>query len=254
MLNHSLIMFLMVIFTISGYSIEVQITLDKKIDVSSADIAAMKYFLKKKYNFIANNEKGVKKLVKENRALANAYLNSEYFKKKFNKNLFKIKTEMQLAENFVKELQREIKIPDKVLKSYYYDHLEDFKESPQVRLVRFSFKNYDDALNFYHNRLKSDSVDVKDFNGITRDIGYANIDKIREPLKSLIKENGKNYISPPFIWAKDRYDVYYVKETKKSDGYKKFDQVKNRIKDILYQKTFNKKREEVIKEYLKDRK
>jgi len=252
MLNHLSMIFLVVIFAISGYSIEVQINPDKKIDVSSADIAAMKFFLKKKYHLTVN-DKGAKQLIKENRTLANAYLNSEYFKKKFNKNLFKIKTEMQLADNFVKELQREIKIPDKVLKSYYYDHLEDFKESPQVYLVRFSFKNYDDALNFYQNRLKSDSIDVKDFNGTTRDIGYANIDKIREPLKSLIKENGKNYLSPPFIWAKDRYDVYYVKETKKSDGYKKFEQVKNRIKDILYQKTFNKKREEVIKEYLKEK-
>jgi len=238
--------------TVFMYGIEIEIRPDKKIKVQSGDISAMKHYLKKRYRFVVE-DKGARQLVEENRILANEYLKSPYFKS-FDRNFFKIKTERELADKFVELLQREIKIPQEAVKSYYYDHLDEFKEPPKAYLVRYSFPTYEEALRFYQDKKKNPNISIKEYKGIKRDIGFASIPRFKEPLKSLVEKHGAGYLTPPFIWAPDRYDVYYVKEIDDKPKYKDFEKVRKQIEEKLHKLTFKKRREEILKKYKNEKK
>jgi len=240
-----IIVFLLIYFQYL-HAIDIKVQPDKNIQVLPSDVFAMKNFLKKKYHFIATNDDGVRKLVKENRILANEYLKAG----KLNMNLLKVELEKRFADAYVRDLQKKIKIPQKVLKSYYYDHLKEFKQSPKVEIVRYSFNTYENAEKFYRQFKNNKQINVSDFNGTEKDIGIVDLDRVREPLKGLAQEYKKGYVSPPYIWSKDRYDVYYIKNFIKRGKYKKFDEVKEDIKKILYDRTFVKEREKIISSHM----
>jgi len=250
--------FLVISFSSFLYSIDIHLSPDIKIKISPQDITDMKQFLREEYRFIVEEE-GAKRLVKENRILANVFIKSPYFKN-FNLNLLKIKIEKILSEEFVKKVQSSIDLSPKILKSYYYDNLEKFRLPPKFVIKRYSFKTYDQAFSFYKRREKNLSTPPGDFGVSSSNVRRVSLSQLREPLKSLVEDNlEKNlsytkYLTPPLVISSKRVDVYEIEKevTSKSKKFYDFEQVKEEIKSFLYKKAFSQEREKLLSKYYPD--
>ena len=220
------------------FSIDVHVTKDKKITIENSDIMALQQYFQKILNFHITEE-GAKNLVRDNRILANKYIESPYFSK--DKKYNQIIIEKIFADNYIQHIQSSIRLPQKILKSYYLDHIEQYKKSDKIFLELFHFSNYQQALNFYQNPLQ-DRNNI----GKGKTIGWVSIKNINSILKSLLKKGQENYFLPPIV-TKDGIDVFWVKKYKKESGYQGFDTVKSQIKEYLLKKTFVKKREEILR-------
>ncbi len=237
-MRYSIVLF-NIILTFS-YGIQLHISPDRNISIQQEDIDALKYFTKEKYRFIMNNE-GAKKIVKENRILANAYI-KEGLLTPFQQKVLLIETEKNLADQYVKHLQQTVQIPEKVLKSYYFDNLEKFKELPQVKLMRYRFKTYKDAIAFYMKKRKN----IK-FNKMKE--SWKSLNKIKEPYRSIFLVTKKGQYTPVFVVGKDKFDIFYIEDKKEGKGYLPFEKVKKDIAKFLYAKTFNRARAKVLEQY-----
>ena len=239
-------------FVITSFAIEIQLFPDKKINVTRSDLGEYKTYIKKKYNYVITDNEGAKKLIRENRILANEFLKNGMYKKE--KEYIKIMLEDYLADKYVQNIQRSIKIPEKVLYSYYLDNKEKFKKPSQVNIIRFRFKTYDDAADFYnkartlHNEQAIKKLAMQ-HNAQIKDYGWRNVTTLKKNFTSFIKKNEKSYLIPPFIQNAQATNVYYIRDYKKEGDYYSFDKVKQKIRDILYAKTFEQKREEILKRY-----
>jgi hypothetical protein len=246
-------MILLSLLSSTLYAIEIQIKPDDKITVSTGDVNALKSYLKKKYRFHIS-EKGAKKVVKENRILANEYLRQGLFRNDEKKRL-QIEIETRFADEFVEHLQRKIKISPEVVKSYYYDHLDEYKESDEVGLERFRFKNFQDAMKFYEEA--SSQPDERErilskYNGKKIYKGEVKKERLRESISSFITKDAVGTFLPPMIGRADAVDVYYVYSYRPAKGHKPFEKVKKEIEDLLYKKTFAKEREKILSKYLQE--
>ena len=245
------VLFVVFIFSFAS-AIEINIQPDKKIDISNADINALKRYLLRKFHFHISPE-GAKKIVKENRVLANEYLKKGLLTPT-EKERLKIELETRFADEFVEHMQRTIKIPEETLKSYYYDHIKDFKNSDQANLVRYRFKDYKNALAFYEAAKKNeDTIDrlLKKYGGKEMFKGEIHVEKLREPLRSFVKNSAPKSFIPPIALRADAVDVYLIRSYKKNPKYKPFKEVKDKIEDILYKQTFKKERDKIIEKYRK---
>ncbi len=227
------IVFLLLIVNYT-FAIDVHVTKDKNISIDSKDVFAIQQYLQKTLNFHIT-ESGAKNLVRENRILANKYIDSPYFQKdrKYNQ----IAIEKLFADNYIQSLQNSIQIPERILKSYYLDHIEQYKKSDKVNLENFHFTDYKQALDFYQTH---ETNKVKG-----RTIGWLGINELNDILRKFIKKNKENYLLPPIV-TKNGIDVFWVKKYKQESGYQSFDKVKSSIKEYLFRKTFSKKREEIL--------
>lgn len=239
---------------IMSFAVEINITPDKAINVTQKDITTYKYYVKRKYNYVITDNKGAKKIIKENRILANEFLKKGFLDKE--KEYIKIMIEDYLADRYVQNIQRSIKIPEKVLYSYYLDHKDKFKEGAKVDIVRFSFKIYEDAVDFYNKakRLHNEEAIKKlatQYKAQVKNYGWRDVNMLKKTFASFIKKDTKGYLVPPFILSKNVINVYYIRDYKKGEGYYPFKKVKEKIRNILYNKTFGHKREEILKQYKK---
>ena len=231
-------------------AVEFDIQRDSSIEVTKSDVNALKRYLKEKFKFHIS-DKGARKVVKENRILANEYLKKDLLKKQ-DKDLLKIELEMKLADKFTEYLQRKIKIPENVLKSYYYDHREDYKQSDEVTLERIRFKNFDEAMKFYNEILKQKEKKdhlLKKYHGKVIYKGTVKKERLKNSIQSFLKEEMQNTYLPPMVLQADRIDVYYVHTYQKAKGYKPYIKVKKEIENILYKRTFNREREKILSRY-----
>jgi len=225
-----------------AFSVNINVIPDKKIAIDNGDIFAMQQYLQRTLNFHIT-EQGAKNLVRENRILTNKYIESPYFKK--DKKYNQIAIEKLFADNYIQHLQDSIKLPAKVLKSYYLDHIDQYKKPDKVYLELFRFTDYKQALEFYQN------PSHKSVKAHSKIIGWVSIDKLNDVLKSVIKKNKENYFLPPIV-TKNGVNVFWVKKYKQESGYESFDKVKRQIKEYLFKKTFSKKREEILKSISKN--
>ncbi|BCD63186.1 hypothetical protein NitYY0826_P27 (plasmid) [Nitratiruptor sp. YY08-26] len=224
-----------------SYGLQLSISPDKNVSVTKSDIDALKFYTKEKFHFIMN-EDGAKKIAKENRILANAYL-KEGLLTPFKKRVILIQVEKELADQYVKRLQKSIHLSEKVLKSYYYDHLKQFKKSDEVQLVQYRFKTFEDALTFYRNPKKGLKYTKKN-------VGWKELNRIVNPYRAIISSTKVGGYTPPFVVGKNTYDIFYVKNKKiNKDSYIPFEKVKKNIAEILYKKTFDRAREKVLEKY-----
>ena len=86
----------------------------------------------------------------------------------------------------------------------------------------------------------------KDANISILDIGWKKFSELKDTTKSFIKKGKKDYFLPPFIIAPNRVEILYVKDYQEGKGYKNFDEVKDQIRQILYQKAFVKERDRIL--------
>lgn len=237
-MRYSVILFIFIL-TFS-YGIQLHIYPDKNIYIQQKDIDALKHFTKEKYSFIMNDE-GAKKIVKENRILANAYI-KEGLLTPFQRQVLLVEIEKELADKYVKHLQQSIQIPEKVLKSYYFDNREKFKQLDKVKLVRYRFTTYKDALSFYTGKRKNIKYSKTEES-------WKPLNRIKEPYRSIFLATKKGHYTPVFIAGKDKFDIFYIEDRKESKGYLPFEKVKKDIAKFLYAKTFNRARAKVLEQY-----
>jgi len=222
---------------ISSFAVTLHISPDEKVDVTAQDVDAMKQYVKDKFHFIMN-ENGAKKIVKENRILSNVYLKKGLLTP-FEQSVLRIEVEKKLADNLIKKTQKKSILPEKVLKSYYYDHLQDFRKPDEIEVIRYRFGNFADAYKFYQG---DKNVSYKKEN-----LGWRYVSSIKRPFNEFIVKNKKNYYTPPFVLGKQDIDVYYIADYKENkENYFPYEKVKSRIERIIYARTFERDRRKYL--------
>ena len=236
------------------FAIEVEVRPDKdtNITISITEKNALKDFVKSTMNFVLRDEAAYR-LAKENRALANEYLKQ---KKLSSYDLARIveETEMYLATQLVKSIQRKINLSDKVLFSYYMDNKDRFKKSDEADIVLIFFNKYDDAAKFYENVKNRDfsyaNQLAKEYNATIKDYGFKKVAELKSPTKEYLLQYKKaGVFLPPVVLSPNSVSVLYVKEYKVGKGYKDFEDVKEDIRKFLYNKTFLRERNKILKKY-----
>jgi len=249
---------LVLVFTIHfAFAIQITVSPDKdnNVSVSTIERDALKDFVYKTMNFELTDE-GAYKVVRDNRILANEFLKQKKLTD-FDKARLRVEAELYLSTRFVKDLQKSIKIPEKVLYSYYLDHKDEFKKEGQVDTVAFFFKSPEEAIAFY-NQVKSKDLDfamnlAKKFNNekvIVKEYGTRSLKTIKKPLKKFLEDpSNLHKFLPPFIYEPNFATIFYVRSYQPGKGYYSFDKVKKKIEKKLYDRTFLKKRQEILKKY-----
>ena len=248
-----LIAFLLLFFAINIYAIQISITPDKNVSnikIGSMDKQALKSYLKDTIGFVIT-EKGAKKVAKENRILANVYL-KRYPLDTFTKHRIKIMIEDYLAKKMVDKVQKQIAISPKVIQSYYYDHLQDFKKPATVDLVGFDFPSYESAVDFYY-KIRNKDIEfakklAKQKNITIASYRHKKIKDLAPSIQKILKKDKEKYFLPPLIIG-DHIKILYVSSYHKAKGYIPLKKVEGKIKKYLYDKTFFQYRKKILEEY-----
>ncbi|SMC10168.1 hypothetical protein [Nitratiruptor tergarcus] len=241
-------LFLLSLIAISLFAIDIKISPDKNITVSYQDTKAIKTFYQEVFKFRLADE-GAYKLAEENRILANAYI-KRYGLDNNDIARIKVETELYLANHMVKNIQNSIKLSDKVLYSYYIDHKDQFKGSDKVDLVIFYFKDPEKAVDFY---IKAKGKTLEEAKKIaSKDIvikEYKNLDikKMKPFFQNIIQKYGPKHFLPPIF--DEVSSVSYIQDYHKAQKYKKFEDVKEEIRKLLYSKTFLRERNKILLQY-----
>lgn len=236
------ILFLLSIYTISVA--DIQITKNNSYIPTNEEIHQTKIVWESRRLKI--DEEEAKKLVIENRRLANAFLDSQAMDSSIGTEL-KIHIEELLADRMVKEYINKTPIDDKILKSYYEDNKIDFLKPSEVKLRIFNFSTFDKAFGFYdqiQNDIKKiDSIILE--NNITFDVHSSVYSQLNPQIINLIGEEPKEgFIAPPQKY----FSQYIVLIVDRVDPLKldNFENVKDRIAKLLKNKVFNSKRKELL--------
>jgi len=236
------------------FSIEINVTKDKKITVSEYDKNAVTAYLQQLFNFHITN-KGAYKLVKENRMLANFYLDENNLSK-YDISYIKIIAENYLADKVVKDIQSKADLSEKVLLSYYIENKDKFKKEDKIKPIIFWFKDPDDAINFYMQMktkdlsyMKARSKNFKVFK--IEDVDYKPITFFKKEIRNLISPEKKGKLLYPMVLSSQVANVMYIEDYQKAVGNKPFKNIKEEIKKILLKKSFNDFRKKLIQQYRK---
>ena len=231
---------LLCIISFSLFAIQIEIFPDKDSkNVSSEEISTLISNMASKG--IVIDKQNAKKYILENRLLANTFLKQH---KKVPKNILtneKLHFEKTLADAYIKEYQRKIRLSDDVLKSYYLTHKKDFFTIRKISFVPFYFDNFDKANDFYQKNKKNKHLQIpKD-----HQIFSLTTDRIDPLVFEVIEKNKPNKLTPPFFYH-GRYVVLYIQQDipSKQILYK---DAKESIRKILLQKTAVRAKKELLK-------
>jgi len=231
------------------YGIELSVAPDRNTTPPSpAEVEALSGYYYK-YFKIRIAPEGVKRLVRENRALANAYLERYGLDPQIQERL-RVVGEFLLANEMVERMQRSVQIPKEVVHSYYLDHLDRFKREDRVKLYSFLFPTPEDAIAFYLQNKGESSLEklkkaAKEHSfTIFRDYKETPVKALDPFLKANIKEGQGSYLLPPRLSS--QYEVFYVQSYTKGQGYKPFEEVREEIERELRQKRYLQDRKRIL--------
>ncbi len=242
------------LLAIFSFAIEVNIKVDKKPsqEVSQEEINAIQDYFYELYHFHMS-EKGAKKLIQENRALANEYLKKHKLSS-YDKNRIRVTTELYLANKFVKQIQNSVKLSDDVLRSYYIDNKDKYLQPNTVDFVAFIFDTPEDAIKFYEENKKSDLKKLKDIAKkdkiIIKEYKKRPLKQLKISLRYLINKY-QHGLLPPLIGEKS--SVIYVENLDRKKRYKPYSEVKKEIEKILKNKKFLEERKKILKKYYNEK-
>lgn len=226
----------------------IEITPNKNLNVTPDEAEQMRVLWEKRQFTI--DQKESHKLVKENRVLANAFLENVKLTDKLKAEI-SIYTEEKLAEAMVKYTISKLNMNEDILRSYYEENKHEFFQTEDIHFNLFTFTTYDDALSFY--QVNKDNLD-----NINPYILEHNITKIEDTvptkglhseIKNILSSDKKTgYITPPEKFYKN-YIVIEVIEYKNAH-IATYESVKNDVKALLYKKINKDTRSKLLKEYL----
>lgn len=229
----------------SLFAIELSIRPDKNVTVSLQDIDAIKSYLIKGIKFHISDQ-GARRLVEKNRVLANEYIKHHTTDKELLAYL-KVMIEYELANRMVKEYQREHKISEKTLLSYYKDHIESYKLPDKVTFLILSFDDYEKAIDFYKKYKDKKFPSFKILSSLKKKELTLPVNKLSNSIRRFIYPQKQGYFLPPLYLKKP--SVLYVKQYVVSHEYKPFSLVKDQIRKKLEEKTFLRYRNQLLKKY-----
>jgi len=239
---------LLVIFLLLPlFGIDVELREDKNIQVDRNDISHLRELFLKKYNFHITDSRGAKRLVRENRILANRFLKEGLLSQE--RKSLQLEIEEILAKRYINHLQERIGIDERVIKSYYLDHIEEFRKSPKIHLIRYRFHDLDQAYHFYKESLHTPIEKLlKKYKPQKEDKGTKEISRLSPTLRSFIGEGKEKYVTPPFVVGKGVVDLFYIDKYFPSQGYREYQEVKEEIKQRLYKESFSQARQKALQE------
>lgn len=230
------ITFFILIVSTFLFAIEIKILPDTNLSISSQEKkTVIKNFLEKHIK-ISNND--AVKYIKNNRILSNKFIEKYH---KIPKELLiplRLQIEENLANLYVQKKQKQLIINDEILESYYKTHPKQFITDTKISFIAYKFRNFDSALEFYKNNRLLHNM-LLDKKSLT--LSKSQINPYIAPLFNDIKEEEK---TPPIFYG----GSYVVFEIKKVEPPRRlsFQESRNKIRDILLQKTFVRTKKELL--------
>lgn len=225
---------------------------DTRLDetkTSMQHIDAMKEYLFETQRFTPNSDQDVVDILIENKLLTEAYM------KLRNKSAIHamkdVVSEAYFAKAMIKLKQKLISIPAEVVKSYYLDHIDEYKMKPIIDLDIMMIKSLDTAFDvFNQSRLKTYNEVKKYAQG-----KGVNIKKYRQPVnrmpvflrKTLRNYTDSQYFTPPQHTRKG-FMILYVKSVEPQKGYWPFEKAKKEIEKKLYKQSYLNMRKKLVAE------
>ena len=252
-MSRGLCLFFLLFYSISSMAVEVVLQKSGEKPVSRIEVSAMKKHLHDVLHFKPKSDKDVERIVEENKMLADAFL-EEHSKDTLDMALISIELNERLADQFVKELNKKIEIPDDVVKSYYLEHIEKYKKAPLVKTKIFLFKTLPEAMIVFKFSTKHDPEKTISF--IDTNISKEDVKKIkynvpeslmRPEVKTVLVHGKEHYFTPPQYY-KGKYMLVFVDKIEKEQGYIPYDKVKKEILYTLKKQNFLKERQNIIDE------
>ncbi len=246
-LNKILILTLIAVLHVSA----VEVSIKKAPFTSSKEkIIAFKKYLKTKGAFIANNEKDLVVNLEDDSILANAFFN-KYFSKNTEAEIENM-VNRYLADAYIKKIQQEIVLDDKIIESYYLDNLEKFKVKPVADILILQFENLADASDFYNSTKNIKSTDaIKNAKDkIKKQIKYKHPVNRMYPIyrDSLRDYKQSDYFTPP-QYIRGNFAVLYIKNVIDENRYYPLKEVKKYIIETLHKEVYTRERKKIIDEY-----
>ncbi len=212
-------------------------------------IQAFEEYLRKTRHFRPQKHSELDRNLKEDWLLANRFVTEGMSPKE--KAFITNMLNRELARMEVERIQRSVKISDDVPRSYYMDHLEDYKLRPILSFDIYTFKTVEKAEAFYEYTKKHTAEEAA---------AYAKKEKIKTVpykaaenktipyLRRVMKDNhSSGYFSSPVFFNKE-FSVIYVADIKPQKGYLPYEKVKPHIMNILFKKTYLEERQRIIEE------
>jgi len=228
-----------IISTTITLGIELSISPDKEKEVEVKEKE-----LKMTQNILGKKKKKISRYIRENRMLANLYL-KKYAKegnKKWEEFLQfkKLNIEEALSNMLIDINQSKQSIDEKVIKSYYIVHRNDFKKPKTLELKLYSSQDYKKAVHIYTTLKKEGNYTSLP---VPKEMNLS-ISQVFPYIRDLFKNAKKGDILPP-LFFKDSFIIFQVKDIKPEE-IMDFKEVKEDIKSILFYKTREKIRKEIL--------
>lgn len=245
------VIFSLLLYCFSLYAIELNITTSKDINASKEEIkATIDQYMQ---NHVKIEYQDAKKVVEDNRIMSDIYIKKNPLDD-YAKSTILLRIEEFFAGKFIANLQQKESLSDDILKSYYIENTEEFKEPAYLKMKFFTSNNYETIYKLYSKIKENKSIPnrkfLKENNISARDVN-ASITQLRRDIVDMLPSKDMNgfFTTPEFFT--DHYTLIYILESKE-EKIKSYSMVKNDIKHKLLLKTFKRKRNEFIKKYKKD--
>lgn len=244
------IFILLSFFSVHSFAINLEVTPSQSYDISQIDIEnTVKLWQGRNLRIDA---KEAKKLILENRVLADAFLKQGYFSDSVASEN-KIVYEEKLADLLVKNELKKIDNVDIPL-SYYEDNKHEFYLKEDVHFKVYAYKTFEEALACYDaNKNKIDQLEryAKETNASVEEHTIS-LKTLHPQLQNLLIDfTSGSYITPPQKFYTN-YIVFEVVEIIKAH-LQPFKEVEEKIRKKLKKRIMNEKRTELVKKYFQEK-
>lgn len=226
-------------------AVEINISTTKDTNVTNSQIEQLTLSLKEK-RFMIEKE-SAKKLIYENRLIANNFLEQNKIPQSLQDKII-LFTEDELTKLATQKEQESFKINNEVIESYYKTHKNDFKKDRTFEVTSYIFETFDEANDFYakHKTNPSNAQQYAKEHNITSISDKLEFNKIYSLIKLNIKLNDeKDYLIHPLNF-KTKFTVTHIIDFEEK-GFKELGEVKEVIVKILLSTKAQEARENILK-------
>ncbi len=238
-------------FSVHLFAINIEVTISSNHDISQLDIENTIKMWKHRNLRIDTQE--AKKLVLENRVLADTFIEKGYFSDivaSENKIVYEEKLADLLVKNELKKIDN-----DTIPLSYYEDNKHEFYLQEDIKFKVYAYKTFNEALACYEkNRenIKQLEKYAKETNATVEEHEMS-LKNLHPQLQNLLIDfTSDSYITPPQKFFKN-YIVFEVVKITQAH-LQPFTEAKEGIIQKLEKRIMNNKRTELVEKYLYEQK